>query len=245
MRLQQYILEGGRSTKIDDSKIGSLLTGAFSQAYKQFEGGNIIYRHRDGADGETVITKPGKKGTEKRRSAYAYSNHYTLLLNNLPSWSKMPQREIICTFNYHEMVNRSSHNMDECYFVFPRNGAKIGICPEDDIFRSFSKTGLRSMNDFDAFFDLRGISDDSWFSFVKDIKKTENDEDLMEQFLNTYPVKRMKSDGMIEYLNKLLDPKRNGFKLQDVSSFKADGRSECWTDSPCLMINYDNYSWRI
>jgi len=64
--------------------------------------------------------------TDERKSAYTYKNYYTMLMNNLPSWSKYPKRQHICT-------NTAFKYKGNTYRVIPFNGAKIGICPGDDI----------------------------------------------------------------------------------------------------------------
>lgn len=101
-----------------------------------------------------------------RKSAYT-SNFYTMLMNNLPSWEDYPKRQHICTnvpFNYH------GNN----YRVIPFNGAKIGVCPGNDIQASFfgyfsngrtlQKLGVYDMNGLTIFFEF------SFFDYLKTIK---------------------------------------------------------------------------
>lgn len=58
-------------------------------------------------------------------------------------------------------------------------------------------------------------------------------------FLESY-VSSSASD-LFEYINFLLSPKRNGFRLEKYNkSFHIEGRKEVWTDAPCLLINMDN-----
>lgn len=82
---------------------------------------NMIYRAVDLQGKYYHIKQIGE-----RKSAYA-GNYYTLLMNNLPSWSEYPKRTHICTnvqFDYRD---------NNSYRVIPMNGAKIGILPTDDV----------------------------------------------------------------------------------------------------------------
>lgn len=65
------------------------------------------------------------KKISERKSAYS-ANYYTLLMNNLPSWSEYPKRTHICS-NVKNNFNTS------LYRIIPFNGAKVGVCPMDDI----------------------------------------------------------------------------------------------------------------
>lgn len=98
----------------------------FSEGQKHRSDSNIndksIYRSVD-LKGDYYILKPTG---EIRQSAWLNSNYYTLLLNNLPSWSKYPKRTHVCSNKYFQF----NQNV---FKVIPINGAKIGICPSDDI----------------------------------------------------------------------------------------------------------------
>jgi hypothetical protein len=252
MRLQSFINESERSVKVDESKVSKLLNGDFSQAYKQYKKGNAIYRNRQSCKENVLITNPNKKGVAKRTSPYAHNNCYNLLLNNLPAWKQMPNRDIIGSFN---------HNLSQCrsgftYIIFPKNGAKIGMCPDEDIWSSFMNSGIELLDDLnyivDNIFGIFNIEEDfyNWNSFVessKELDEIKNDD--IEEFrlsvervidLNYYGFINdyiSSSVGLIDFLNKLLDPKKNGFDVQNIRSLNIpDTHKEIWTDSICLMI---------
>lgn len=84
-----------------------------------------IYRSVD-LKGDYYIIKP----SNERRSAYVDENYYTMLINN--EWTKLgfPKRTFICTNEYFKYDNQNNPNV---YRVIPFNGAKIGVCPFDDI----------------------------------------------------------------------------------------------------------------
>jgi len=70
------------------------------------------------------------KSTGTRKSAYISDNYYTMLINN--EWTKLgfPKRTFICTNEY---FNYSMQRNPQVYRVIPFNGARIGVCPNDDI----------------------------------------------------------------------------------------------------------------
>lgn len=128
------------------------------------------------------------KRRELRESAYS-KNYYTLLLNNLDSWSNYPKRQHIC-YN-----NDVSFNF-ELYRVIPFNGAKVGVCIGDDIQAPFLENTditkemigdeIYSFIDLTRFidnFDYKltrlynlpegsfSVSETDWYQFKEDIKK--------------------------------------------------------------------------
>jgi len=128
------------------------------------------------------------KRRELRQSAYS-KNYYTLLINNLETWSKYPKRQHIC-YN-----NNISFNF-ELYRVIPFNGAKVGVCIGDDIQAPFLEntdiTKEMIGDDIESFINLTrfignfdyklsrlyelpqgtfSVSEIDWYQFKEDIKK--------------------------------------------------------------------------
>ena len=257
MRLQQYINESARSKEIRNIyKIPKLLKDKFSQAWKQLMNDQAIYRARVYGNEEFVITNPRKKGVEKRISPWASKNFYNLLLNNLPSWNKMPDRDIICTFERLEAETRAAGE-GGAYFVLPQNGAKIGICPREDIWWSFDSHARienldRLNNELFNINLLDGSTDDKiahkdWKLFLKladkldEYKKHDSfpfplKSEIQRSIFSDYLTN---NKDFISFLDDLLDPRKNGFKVKSVGNFRNNGKSEVWTDSTCLMIRLD------
>lgn len=173
-----------------------------------------------------------------RQSAYCCSNHYTLLMNNLPSWSEYPKRTHICSnvyFRFNQNVFR----------VIPFNGAKIGICPNDDIQAPFEvrpasivlhNLGIKSMIDLSYYYNqfsyeddvypessgyknTKTIDDKDWNKFKQDIKREK--ERILSQETNT----KFKENAMQllneNRLNELLIPEGLGFKSVSYNEYKT------------------------
>lgn len=92
---------------------------------------NMIYRGK-GKIGSGIIydAKPGERISQNT------NNFYTILFSYiLPSWKSYPQRSksFICASTEYLARCYSS----TVYIVIPKNSAKIGICPTDDMWNSF------------------------------------------------------------------------------------------------------------
>src|SRR5271168_3608736 len=91
-----------------------------------------------------LLTDPSQK---ERKSANT-SNQYTLLMDNLPAWKEYPKRSrsLVCSTSSDRAASYGN-----VYLVLPFNGARIGICPEYDIWDSFyelSGYGIADADDF-------------------------------------------------------------------------------------------------
>jgi hypothetical protein len=93
--------------------------------FRGFSGGNKLW----------YISTPSKFTRTSKQDAGG--NIYTLLFDNLNSWQKFPKRSksLICTTDY-----QYSNEFGRTYLVIPKDGAKWGICPEGDIWKSFNRT---------------------------------------------------------------------------------------------------------
>lgn len=173
-----------------------------------------------------------------RRSANA-GNHYTLLIDNSSRWVEYPKRSksIICTTSAEKALSYG-----ECYCVIPFDNAKIGVCPENDIWASFEKSGIRRLDSFTYDLDQLGVSDSGFSSMLSDIKKLEDriisgevkmqkskiSSLLLKTFSGNpysydfgedtsailYNYKKLESrPSLYEYIDELFDPIQNGFNL--------------------------------
>lgn len=185
-------------------------------------------------------------------------NWYTILLDNFKNWKKYPKR----SKSFISLIGGSDESPDDIYYlVIPENGSKWGIAPSDDIYDCFSNTigtpdnFFYSMNDVSTNLKLGGISDDSFKKMKKDIDKLDNalfsgkwknflDFESDYNYLgirNNEPffkyLDRFWKRNILEQLEILMDPIKNGFKLYDYKEIKYQAlQCECWTDSPCVFV---------
>lgn len=116
----------------DKDKIIDVIKMHCRKALNDVKKGYIIYRGMD-FQGSMYIIDP-KKGTRKSANT---PNYYTWIIDNDKRWKDYPKRSksIICTTS-----KRKSGVYGNKYIVFPYDGSKIGVCPEDDIWDSFKNT---------------------------------------------------------------------------------------------------------
>jgi hypothetical protein len=242
MKFKQFLTES-RSKSLKENEAYTLIHKHCKQALKAYKDNYVIYRGIFNPINEFLYIDP-KKG-KPRRSANT-QNYYTLLIDNSPYWKDYPKRSqsIICTTSY-----KKAMSFDTVYEVFLYDGAKIGICPEDDFWFSFENT-LGSGNSLDYFnyrfekmannFDVN-INDSNWKTFKKTITNI-NDEMKKAGIDNNRtiaPFKTSKED-LLENLFDLLEPTKNNFKvttnIKDIGKKSHGNGKEIWTDSKAIMI---------
>jgi len=195
-----------------------------------------IYRSIQLDKGLYILNPTGKL----RKSAWCVSNHYTLLINNLQSWSEYPKRIHICS----SQVFRFNRNV---FRVIPINGTKIGICPSDDIQAPFktrpasieiyrkTEGNIESLLDLNYYYtsfsyeedtnrgefrDGKKISDDNWDEFKKDItREKERILSEKEKYLNS-TIKITENLFDINRLNELFEPNGLGFQSVPYNEYK-------------------------
>ncbi len=241
MKFIQYLLTEGRRSK--PIKIDDAFKWIKKNAKKSFESskkGNIIYRGLQ-SDSGSLLVDPMKG--KPRKSAYVGSNYYTLLLDNLSSWKQYPKRSksIICTTDKHKAEDYGS-----AYIVLPKDGSKIGVCPDDDIFTSFKYLFSKSQNsymgewstDMSALSTNLGLknSDKNWKSILK-LFKTLDDTDTSG--VNWWP-KYLSGGDSLKTMEDLLDPRKNKFALKKSGDILPYDR-EVWTDGESIMLS--PYIW--
>ena len=129
----------------DKKEITDLIRTDYSDAWALFDNENYIYRGTErkylNKEDFAVEVTPGI-----RISKDGIPNLYTILLSEiLDSWKKFPKRNRshICSLDGH---TASSYG-DYLYYVLPKNGTKIGVCPYGDIWDSFDSTYYQSAKD--------------------------------------------------------------------------------------------------
>lgn len=241
MRLYKYLTES-RSKEYSLQKITDIIQKNCSQAVERYKEGYTIYRASD-TRGDYLVTQAGKG----RKSAYSVGNHYTLWINNSELWDKFPNREIICASGERAF----EHGTDEYYHVFPFDGAKIGICPAEDIWESFNTLSKLDVNadELNIFLnEVVGEAGEDWEEYKKAIKKLipgivdQRNISMPGSLWNIWNDWEESGENLYMYLTDLLDPKRNGFDLQSIKNYSVtyNDNKEVWTDSNCVLINVDS-----
>lgn len=249
MRLNNKLNEG-RTEKVSYEFAEHYLKTKCKQAMK----GTHIYRGAMSYEDEYLFVKPSI--SKPRLSPNASYNFYNLLMSNLPSWKQYPPRDksLICTTDYRNASRRSLNN---CYYVLPVDGSKIGVCPRGDIWDCFSDLNVGDMQEFniqlDEFFSdnligkersLLEYIDTDYPDFIKacnaidEIKKTEQ---LLPLEFSMFWLKPYKDSDtkLIDYLNNILDPKEHDFELKKTGAF-ISGNYEVWTDGDSLLIDHES-----
>lgn len=249
MRLGKYLVEAGmggyheynkpRSENINFEEAATLALDYHSNALD----GTAIYRSMYTTTPEYVFTDPSI-GT---RVSANVPNYYTLIIDNHPAWKKFPKRSesVICS---------TSRDYSE-YVVLPEDGAKIGICPTYDIWESFGRSGIESLDiwtyDFEKVLGTRGL-DKSWNQLRKAINTVSKRKNYVATSIWELISKVSKhnrwmreyfngdEDDFLKFIRNLFDPKKNGFKLAK-SGDTLPKEKELWTDGKCLIIRSDVY----
>lgn len=239
-------LNEGRSRDLYEKEVVDLLQNNCKQALTKWQKGFRIFRATYKRD-DFLLTKP----TGDRRSANVESNYYTLILNNHPLWKNYPKREIICSGG--SGLRAKNHGLDGVFWVFPYDNAKIGICPVDDIWRSFEELkdkGIFNMKQFNELIEFSGLNipDDNWNNFVRMAKEVTVNDIVKDVYWSMGG--GLTSDDLemhlYHFITKYMAPESNNFKVQTMNQYNINPNDdlEVWTDVPCVLINVSvDYEW--
>lgn len=233
-KLQLYLLkEDENRNKILDFKEAKHILK--TKCKKAFNAPSSIYRGTM-KDLKYYLVTPSDKFL--RPSAHT-RNYYTLIINNDPSWSKFPKRQIICSTS-----KEISRGYGSLYNVFPFDGAKIGICASEDIWSSFIE-GFFRLSIFNKELEKLMKENPETYSDLKKTLQSIKIEDINWNDIKQHRdyiseiqwiMKKMKKeyDTLWDFVIDLYSPKN--FNVVKVGS-KLPYDREVWTDAPCLLIN--------
>ena len=241
MRLKQFLLQEGRSKEISEEEAIDLIKKNCQQSLK----GTPIYR---GIRTTDLYFSIDPKSGKPRKSANT-RNYYTLINDNSPEWKPYPKRSrsIICSTDADGVGGYGNP-----YAVFPYDGAKIGVCPKRDYWVSFLKTlgEYTSLDEFNNILyklintkaNIYGFNDSSYKNIVDSFKTFDmfmkDSPKLLESIKNDYVMFKdydPEKITFLEYVQKLLSPKPNVFKLKK-SGDKLPKEREVWTDSKSVLV---------
>lgn len=262
MRFKTFLLEGWRSTVLEPEEAFKILKTKCSEAMSLDE--PLVYRGMmvDGSKETFHLSKP----SQFERTSANTSNEYTVLIDNSSAWNDYPKRSrsLICgnikNMGYAEGFGRLG-------MILPFNGAKFGVCPSKDFWVGFKETFLKyGLNDLDEFnYILRDLFkkvdielDRKNKDYDKLVAALEAGEDWLrdnDEEETSYDDKQIKSlfktviDGseyIVDFLHRILDPKKNNFEISDYLGLKKyqDIKREVWTDSDCIIIFDDHNSMK-
>lgn len=210
-----------------------------------------VYRGLGDNDSDYLLIKPSE---HSRRSANT-KNIYTLFMDNSYRWKGYPKRSksIICSTNEGIASDYGFH-----FVVVPFDGAKFGVCPMDDIWFSFHTHGnINSMDSFCYSLTDSGISDKDYDLMVKSMDELQkkmvegmtvgtkkkffdklgkiyNPDNLLPEYKDVYLKDKTT---LYDYIDDLLDPVKNGFRILSHNDITKNDDCEVWTDSNCLLFS--------
>jgi hypothetical protein len=229
-RLQSYILNEGRGTGIYFDEAEKILNTKCKKALKAADNGTTIWRGIQRSVPYYLI-KPLSNDLRPSRNT---ENYYTLIINNDTRWRGFPKRQIICSTNRVE-----STGYGNAYVVFPFDGAKIGVCPKDDMWISFEgidvsylNSGITSLlgKEYTTYSSLKAKLSSINISDV-DVDELENDYgEIGNVFRRFGDTCKTAWEAILEAYSPI------GFDVVNVGS-KLPKHREVWTDAPCLMVH--------
>jgi len=186
--------------------------------------------------------------SENERSSPSSVGYYSLIMDNSGFWGGYPKRSrsIVCSIS---QSYASSFGMP--YLVVPYDNSNFGVCPNDDIWRSFDFSDFEEIGDLMSFDNhLSKVSEKilneklnntNFNKFrsqiieigrkVADNTKLSSVSSLLEKYLNST------EDDLLFYIERLLDPEKNEFKTKKyTSNFNIFGNKEVWSDGEFLLI---------
>jgi len=261
MRLTRYLLVENRQTGYDEPRSKTIsLKAAVDYVIMNCDhslGGTQIKRDITvGWRDDARFTDP-KKG--KPRISRNTTNHYTLIVDNSPKWKRYPPRSqsIICTTRekgfYVFAENKSRFGVCPSYDFWPSFEGS-GIWDMDGFNVSLTELAHFILTDVPGY---EGIWDTSINQIRKtfamiDEEKTKDYEGFMKKLGDVDRGRSFMSDSSNEFLfpyvrkpeiklnsfiENLLDPNKNGFKVKFAGS-RIMGEKEVWTDGKAILVNW-------
>jgi hypothetical protein len=222
-------------------EIVDIIKNNCSEAMYQYMDGHAIYKGFSSSERHGYLVMNVSNIERKSQNAANVYTYFTSKVSKV--WKEFPPRDrsLICSTS--ERVAKGyagSYNPNGLFVILPFNGNKIGVCPADDMWVSFERSG---------------IGDLGTFAFVMNniMKRTLGPEgtlhDLMylpcEKALEVSPAFDEYSGGIYaragkniaEFMEDKLDPKRNGFTIATPSTInKIPSNSEVWVSGMCVLV---------
>jgi hypothetical protein len=207
----------------------------------------IVRSQETGAGEDVVIFADPRKGL--RQSANT-TNHYTVIFDHvLPPEFPRRSKSLICG-NY---GNPHAWDYGEPFALFPHDGVKIGVCPDEDMFetevRIFGNTfTVPQVNDILSTLE---ISDDSFDEIVehlsifasldkKDIAKKNIEIPSFKHAISRFKtLPGMSKDAIRDEIIKAYS--NASLKATTTKLLNPLGKNELWVGGPCILIPMERY----
>lgn len=234
---------------LETEDLDRLLKTDFSDAYENATNGYFIYK------GMYIELDPNKAHhlePIKNRPSQNTLNFYTLWVNNSPAWSEYPKRNVICSTSER---NASDYGL-RTYAILPRNGSKIGVCSDFDMWESFDLGGgMANADDANRFFkyifeDYYKKIPSTYKELVNMLQNIEVDEKYihghLDQIMSRHGLNKstlipvVEEKGMFGLFTRMFSTK--GFQISsvdDLSKYSGEAR-EVWFDNDFIAIDHEN-----
>ncbi len=197
------------------------------------------------------------------RKAANTTNNYNLLMSYyLPSWKNYPKRSrsFICSGSNFKANMYGDYGI--VYRCFPINNPLIGVCPAADLWTSFKSINYGDLENIERMLceTFDELASNGVVSIVEinnsiqriqtlmkaaDLCWSHNDKSkyiIFQQFVEDYSggdaEKNLfqKYKSFSEFIDKLLNPKLNRFKLDSLSSLNDINNKEVWFSGPAYFL---------
>jgi hypothetical protein len=161
-------------------------------------------------------------------------------MNNNPIWADFPKREIICT-----TAPGTATYYGNTFIVYPKNGAKIGICPGVDIWGE----NFEDYNDMlHQLFSHRSLGgkmpwDNNYRLFTKACELVDDNKDKIKRdkkFMSSVYREWLFDEyfssniSLMDFIGQnFFSPEK--FRWMYIKDFKVKGDHEVWTDTSCIL----------
>jgi hypothetical protein len=221
--------------------------------------GVAIYKGSDNYGTEPGVFYRDPTAHAQPRISANTQNYTTLWVDGDPRWSKFPprSRSLICT-TYAD----TAASFGDVAVVIPLQDTKIGVCPEQDFWDSFSETipgGYSSIPSLNAFIDhtirkqlkrklnQKTLTRDGMLNILDKLTVDDLlDKKALPSYVQYYGlsdkeafVAQVQQYGWRGMMEVMLNPKINGFKLTTWKQFNIAGDHEVWLSAPCAMVPID------
>lgn len=175
------------------------------------------------------------------------TNEYTLLLDNLPIWSKFPKRTsaVVSTTSIYTAHTYGSGG--KTFIVLPFNDPIIGVCPSTDIWYSFNNSGIGHLDGFND--NLNRVAR----NLGVELSQTNYNELIhqltqIQEMLKSTPLHEHDNTllfkifdpnhSIVENLSNILNPDQNGFEALPLSQMMHFTNREIWFNGPAYYVTY-------